>query len=254
MSKEHMLVIGGSKGTGRAIVQTMAEKGYTLSVISRTKPQEECENAAYWAVDITKGEALAEALEQIVTQKGRINHLVFCQQFRGTEDDWQGQIDTSLTATKSIIESAGSLFDEAKGNASITMIGSSASHFIAKEKSVGYHVVKAGLEQMIRYYALVLAPRGIRVNGLSPNTILKEENRDFYRRTKELHDLNTRVSPLGRMVTSEDVAHGVAFLCSPHAGAVTGQSLVMDGGASLQEHAGLARALKSLDKIEITQG
>jgi len=253
MKKEHMLVVGGSKGIGRSIVQTMLKAGYVLSVISRTKPQEKYKNVHYWAADITQQSFLPDILSELVRRNGKLDHLVFCQQFRDTGDDWNGQIETSLTATKNIIEWASDHFTKRRGG-SITMIGSIANRYIAKEKSVGYHVAKAGLEQMIRYYALALGPRGIRVNGISPNTVLKQENKDFYiKENKKLYDLYANISPLRRMVTSSDVANAAAFLCGPYSASITGQSIVIDGGLSLREHAGLARALMSFDDLKITQ-
>lgn len=252
MKKEHMLVIGGSKGIGRAIVQTMLKAGHVLSVINRKESQEKYRNVRYWAADITKQASLPEVLSRLVRRNGKLNHLIFCQQFRDAGDDWNGQIETSLTATKYIIELVINNFVKMRGG-SITIISSIANRYIAKEKSVGYHVVKAGLEQMIRYYAFAFGPRRIRVNGISPNTVLKQENKDFYlRRNKQLYNLYTKISPLGRMVTSSDVANAAAFLCSPCAASITGQSIVIDGGLSLQEHAGLARTLMSFDNIKLT--
>ena len=135
----------------------------------------------------------------------------------------------------------------------MTMVSSIAGRFVAREQSVAYHVTKAGLEHMVRYYALVLGPQGIRVNGVSPHIVLKEENKNFYLQNKKIYDLYKKVSPLGRMVTAQEVADTVMFLCSSQSSGITGQNIVIDCGVSLQEHAGLARVLMSLDKIKITQ-
>jgi len=248
MKKDHMLVIGGTKGIGRAIVQAMIKAGYHLSVVSRKEPQEKYRDVHYWIADITDQDTFQRVFHEIIGHSGKLNHLIFCQQFRGPGDDWAGQIETNLTATKQIIELASNAFEDTQRN-SIVMISSIASHYIANEKSVGYHVVKAALEQMIRCYALVLAPKGIRVNGVSPHIVLKEENKGYYARNKNLHDLYAKVSPMGRMVTAEDVANAVMFLCSPQSSGITGQSLVIDCGIELQEHASLARALTALDEV-----
>ena len=247
-----MLVVGGSKGIGGAIVGAMTKAGYVLSVISRKEPEEKFENVHYWAADVTKQNSFLNVFKMILRQNGKLNHLVFSQQFRGPGDDWSGQIETSLTATKSIIELVSGDFENTRRN-SMTIVSSIAGRFVAKEQSVAYHVVKAGLEHMVRYYALVLGPKGIRVNGVSPHIVLKKENKNFYLRNKEIYDLYTKVSPLGRMVTADDVASTVGFLCSSQSSGITGQSIVIDCGVSLQEHAGLARTLMSLDKIKITQ-
>ncbi len=248
MKKEHMLVIGGSRGIGRTVVQMMAKKGYRVSVISRKQPQEKIEKVHYWAADITKPGHFSKVFKQIIREHGALNHLVFCQKFRGAGDDWTGQIETSLTAVKRVIESAVDDFENIKGRNTIVVFTSMAGRLIATEQPVGYHVVKAGLEQMTRYYALALGAKGIRVNAVVPSWVLKEENKDFYSQNKKFYDLNIKISPLGRMVTSQDVACAVAFFCSAQSAGVTGQSLVVDGGVSLQEQGALARALMPTDR------
>ncbi len=248
-----MLVIGGSKGIGRSVVQTMTQRGYLVSVISRKQPQEKIKKVHYWDADITKPGRFLKVFNEIIRRQGQLNHLVFCQQFRGAGDDWAGQIETSLTAVKRVIGSAVDHFENIKGRNTIIIVTSIAGRLIAAEQPVGYHVAKAGLEQMTRYYALTLGAKGIRVNAIAPNMVLKEENKDFYLRNKKIYDLYRKISPLGRMVASDDVAHTVAFFCSSQSAGITGQSLVIDGGVSLQEHAALARALMSLDGTQITQ-
>lgn len=253
MKKRHVLVVGGSKGVGCAVAQMMAQEGCVVSVVSRTKPQRKCKGVLYRSVDITRPDCLLEAFNGIVRQNGKLSHIIFCQQFRGEGDDWSGQMETSLTATRNIIELSMDCFEGTVHEKSIVVVGSIASRLIAKEQPISYHVAKAGLEQVIRYYAFVLGGRGIRVNGVSPNTILKEENKKFYLNNKRLYELYKKISPLRKMVTAEDVAQTVIFLCSPRASSITGQNIVIDAGVTLQEHASLARTLVSLDKMKIIQ-
>ncbi len=253
MNKEHVLMIGASKGSGRISAQTLAQAGYQVSVISRRPPQEKIDGARHWSADITKPALFAETLEAIVRQAGPLHHLIFCHQFRGEGDAWAGQIETSLTAVKRVIESAVDHFAPARGGSTIVIVSSICGRLIAVEQPVGYHVAKAGLEQMVRYYAMALGRKGIRVNAVAPNSVLKAENRDFYKRNKELYDLYAKILPLGRMVSSEDVAGAIAFLCGPPSSGITGQTLVIDGGMSLQDHEGMARSLMSLDQIQLTK-
>lgn len=255
MKKKHSLIVGGTRGIGRALVRTLAEEGHILSVIGR-RPASEADqripNVHYWLVDLLNQERLPVVLVEIIHQNGKLNNLAFFQRYRGEGDDWRGEIETSLTATKNVIERLVNEFDDA-GDKSIVIISSVAGHLIAEEQPLSYHVTKAGLNQMVRYYAFTLGPKGIRVNSVSPGTVLKEEAREFYLQNEQLLNLYKRIIPLGRMGTAEEIAQVVTFLCTPKASFITGQNIVVDGGLSLQWHESLARQLTSLDHLRITR-
>ncbi|MBA2331972.1 MAG: SDR family oxidoreductase, partial [Actinobacteria bacterium] len=90
---------------------------------------------------------------------------------------------------------------------------------------------KAALEALVRYLAVELAPRGIRVNAVSAGVVETGALAHFPNREAML-ELGSK-NPAGRLVTPEDVAAAVTFLCSPEAAMVRGQTLVVDGGYSL---------------------
>jgi NAD(P)-dependent dehydrogenase (short-subunit alcohol dehydrogenase family) len=94
---------------------------------------------------------------------------------------------------------------------------------------------------------------GIRVNCVSPGTTVKDENRNFYKQNLSLRELYAGITPLRRMGTAEDVAAVVAFLCSKQAGFITGQNIIVDGGASLQWPESMARGLAALDTLPVTR-
>jgi NAD(P)-dependent dehydrogenase (short-subunit alcohol dehydrogenase family) len=166
-----------------------------------------------------------------------LSALVAVQRFRGHGSVWEGELETSVRATRAAIEGLAPRF--AAGGGSIVLGGSVASRFVAPEQPVGYHVAKAALRQMARYYAVVLGPRGIRVNVVSPAAMIKS---DAGRATpRPLRALYGRVIPLGRAPSTEDVAQAVVFLCGPRAALITGQDLVIDGGLSLLTHEALAK-------------
>jgi enoyl-[acyl-carrier protein] reductase III len=93
-------------------------------------------------------------------------------------------------------------------------------------------VSKAALEAVVRYLAVELAPRGIRVNAVSAGVVETGALDHFPNRETMISDGLAR-TPAGRLVEPRDVADAVSFLCSPGAEMVRGQTLVVDGGFSL---------------------
>jgi enoyl-[acyl-carrier protein] reductase III len=90
---------------------------------------------------------------------------------------------------------------------------------------------KAALESLVRYLAVELAPRGIRVNAVSGGVVDTGALDHFPNRDEMLKA--GAANPVGRLVSPEDIAGAVSFLCSADADMVRGQTLVVDGGFSL---------------------
>lgn len=245
----HTLIVGGSKGIGLTTVRTLHGEGHRVSVISRHRPADadiSGQGLDFRQTDITRPIDLKACLADIFDQAGPVDHLVFFQRFRGEGDVWTGEIETSLTATKNVIEGVTDHFS-ASAIKSITVISSIASAFIVDEQPVGYHMAKAALNQMVRFYAVKLGPLGIRVNSISPGTTVKDEAKEYYRQNTQLTSLIEGVTPLRRIGTADDVANTVSFLCSEKASFLTGNDLRLDGGLSLQAQETIARRLSLND-------
>jgi NAD(P)-dependent dehydrogenase (short-subunit alcohol dehydrogenase family) len=237
------VIIGGTRGIGRAVARQLAAEGWALTLIGRRPPvaaDQDVECVRLVAADLAQPRDVIEKTRQACAPHGPVSALVFVQRFRGEGDAWAGEIQTTLSATKELIEGLTPLFDHKLGGA-VVAVSSNAGEFVALNQPVGYHVAKAGLNQMVRYYAATLGRRNIRVNAVSPCTVLKEESRQFYLGDEALCDLYQRITPLGRMGTADEVAQAVTFLCGPKASFITGQNLYVDGGMSLLLHDWMAR-------------
>jgi NAD(P)-dependent dehydrogenase (short-subunit alcohol dehydrogenase family) len=244
----HALILGGTRGLGREVVKLFSAAGYRTSVIGRRDPPETDRSIAgvrHWIADLAPGGDIASVVDQIVAVSGPLNYLVFCQRYRGSEDAWKGELDISLTLTKAVVEAAQDRF-EAGGDNAIVMVSSVFGDFVGEGQAVSYHVGKAGINHMMRYYAVNLGRKGIRVNGVTPFTFLKEESREFYLKNEPLYKLYRDIIPLGRMSTSEDSAKLIAFLCSPQSSFINGQNIFVDGGLSLVWPETLARKLAAI--------
>jgi enoyl-[acyl-carrier protein] reductase III len=119
---------------------------------------------------------------------------------------------------------------DAQGASVLALSSDGATRAIPQYTVVG--ASKGALEAMVRHLAVELAPRGIRVNTLSCGSVLTEAWKSMPDADKRLSDTGRR-SPLGRLVTLDEVAWSAQFLCSDAASGIVGQALVVDGGVRI---------------------
>jgi NAD(P)-dependent dehydrogenase (short-subunit alcohol dehydrogenase family) len=229
----HAVVVGGTRGLGRVVVERFLARGCTVSVVSRQRPADFPEQAdlRHFPADLETSEGIAGLPGRIAEAGGPVHYLVLSQRFRGQGDPWAGEIQVGLTASRDLIEGFSDHFAE-DGDRGIGVVSSVYAEFVGSSQPVGYHVVKGGLNALVRYYAATLGRRGIRVNAIMPLTYLKRESRIFYEQNEKLMDTYRRLVPLGRLGTAEESADALDFLCSARASFITGQSLFLDGGVS----------------------
>ncbi len=247
-SKRHALVVGGTRGAGRLAVRRLIAEGYRVSVLARNPPspaRNKPDAGRYWQADLNDPVALQAAITAITRARGPLHSVAFFQRYRGTGDAWQGEIETSLTGTRTLIEMLVQKFN--LRDAAIVIVSSVNASLISRHLPLGYHVAKAGLNQIVRYYAVALGARGIRVNSVSPGTFLKEESQHVILAKPKLVDLYQRIIPLGRLGRADEVVEAVTFLAGPRSSFITGQDLVVDGGLTLVFQEALARELVPLD-------
>lgn len=249
MSQPHTIIFGGTKGIGLVLATALAaEGGGDVTVLGRSAPEAALKNfpaIKHQACDFTQAHSVEAALNTLGASRPKPTSLVFFQRFRGDGDKWQGELDASLRTTRQAIEFFAPVFDPAANN-SIVAVSSVVGEFVAADQPVSYHMAKAGLIQLMRYYAVVLGPKGVRANTVCPGTTVKPESADFYAKNAPLNDLYRKIVPLARMGRAEDITNVVRFLCGPMAAFVTGQTIFVDGGVSLRSQESLARNLAQI--------
>lgn len=241
MSPDHVVVVGGTRGLGRVVAERFLARGCDVTAISRNPP-EEASGIRHVAADLAALDSAEATVAAVLAGGGPVRYLVFCQRYRGTGDAWQGEIQVGLTASRLLIEGLAPHFC-AEGDRAIGLVSSVYANFVGSSQPVGYHVVKAGLNQMIRYYAWELGRQGIRANAVMPLTYIKPESRAFYHSKPDLLALYDRFVPLRRLGEAEDSANLLDFLCSEKAGFINGQCIFVDGGVSVVWPEELARNL-----------
>jgi NAD(P)-dependent dehydrogenase (short-subunit alcohol dehydrogenase family) len=229
----HAVVVGGTRGLGRVVVERFLARGCAVSVVSRQRPADfpDQPGLLHFSADLEHSDSFAGIWHQIAEAGGPVRYLVLSQRFRGQGDPWIGEIQVGLTASRDLIEGFSGHFAEA-GDRAIGVVSSVYAEFVGSSQPVGYHAVKGGLNAMVRHYAATLGRRGIRVNAIMPLTYLKRESRIFYEQNEKLMDTYRRLVPLGRLGTAEECADALDFLCSERASFINGQSLFLDGGVS----------------------
>jgi NAD(P)-dependent dehydrogenase (short-subunit alcohol dehydrogenase family) len=234
VSARHAVVVGGTRGLGLVVVERLLSRGFDVTIISRRPSPRHAGNSKtrHIEVDLEIMESLDGVWTKACDSLGEISYLILCQRFRGQGDPWEGEIQIGLTASRCLIEGFADHFTSA-GDRAIGVVSSVYAQFVGASQPVGYHVVKAGLNEMVRYYASTLGRRGIRVNAIMPLTYMKDESRQFYESNAGLMDVYERLVPLRRMGHAEDSANALNFLCSEQASFINGQSLLIDGGVSV---------------------
>ena len=224
------IVVGGTRGIGLVITDKLKARGDNVYTVSRSGSGNDL-HISVDLLDIKRVELAFSSLGEIDT----VRNLVFSQRYRGN-GDFDSESTIMLQSTQVIIESLIPFFAE---SASIVVLGSSLGKFIGEEQSLLYHLSRAALEQLVRYYAVSLGDKGIRVNCVVPGTVLKPEH-SAVDKNRIKASLQVTV-PLKRVGTAEDVADAVAFFCSDRSSFITGQSILVDGGVSLLSQESLSK-------------
>ena len=143
---------------------------------------------------------------------------------------WRKIIDTNLTGTFLCSRKAGQIMRE-NNKGKIVSISSVAGRKASPAMGI-YGIAKAGIEMLTKVLAQELAPHNIQVNAVAPGMVRTDFSKPFWS-NEDLYQHIIKSIPLGRIAETADVAHPVLFLCSEGSDFITGQTLLVDGGASV---------------------
>ena len=236
-----VFVTGGSRGIGKAIALRFADLGagrvaigYLRNDSAAEETAEELRGKGAEPV-LIRGNVSSDRVANEVAGLGPLRALVHnaatgvIRPALETEDkhwDW-----THSANARALLSLARAAAPQMPNGASIVGISSLGSARVL-EDYVLVGTSKAALESLVRYLAVELAPRGIRVNAVSAG-VIDTEALDYFPNKERMLKAGRERTPAGRLVEPGDVADAVAFLCSPQAAMVCGHVLIVDGGYSL---------------------
>jgi gluconate 5-dehydrogenase len=241
------LVTGGSRGLGREIAEGLAEAGATVTITARReqwlRPAEEELRAAGLAVgaaacDVTDPAAVAALVEGVVARHGALDIVVNnagvswgAPAEEMPVERFRQVVDTNATGTF-LVSGAAARRMIAGGGGAIVNTASVAGLFGAPPavlRAAGYHASKGAVIALTRQLATEWAGHNIRVNAIAPGFFPSRMTEAVIARNEERMHADV---PLGRLGRPGELKGAVVFLASPAASYITGQVLVVDGGAT----------------------
>jgi 3-oxoacyl-[acyl-carrier protein] reductase len=241
------LIVGAGTGIGKATGKLFAAEGAKVVLTMRTAANGENAvaeikaaggDAAYVSGDAGIKEDCIRMVAEAKRLYGRLDilihnaaHLAPGRIDELTDDDIDRSISVNLKACFWLVRAAAPHLKEAGGHGRVIITVTPAMRTTVSGLST-YISTKVGINGFIRSVALDLAPFRITVNEVGPGFTVTEMSGDFL--SPETLENLRRTVPLGRLGLPEDIAKGMLFLASDDADYITGLSLTIDGGGTLQ--------------------
>lgn len=239
------LITGGGTGLGLAIARRLGRLGARIVIASRNQSHLDAGSATLGAdgieaeaiqVDIRKPDEVDRMMDGAVARFGRVDILVnnaagnfICRAEDLSPNGWNAVIGIVLNGSFYCSRAAGRHMIARGGGGSIVSILATYA-WTGSAGTVHSAAAKAGVMAMTQTLAVEWAKHGIRVNGVAPGPIESPGAAKQLWDTPAAVERITQSVPLRRWGQPSEIADAVAFLCSPHAGYITGDVLTVDGG------------------------
>lgn len=247
LAGKNAVILGGTRGIGRAIADTLAAEGVNLAICARNADQVDAAvadiqragvKAVGAPVDVTNGPALKAWIEEAGKSLGGIDILISNAGAMAQGNDpaaWEKNFQLDILAAVNAFDAAYPSLAEAagaRGDAAFVIISSISA--AQADRADSYGPIKAALIHMAKGLARQHAKKGVRVNVVSPGMVFFEGGVWHTVKTNApdyFEQANAR-NPMGRCATPQEIANAAVFLASPASSYTTGANLIVDGAVS----------------------
>jgi NAD(P)-dependent dehydrogenase (short-subunit alcohol dehydrogenase family) len=241
------IVTGTSRGLGKSMAMALAEVGANIVLVGRNKEklEEATHEVADFGVktlpvvaDVTRAEEVEALVSRAIEKFGKVDVLVnnvgtYIGKpiVESTLEDWHNLINTNLTSTYLCSREVGKYMVERQRGKVINM--AAALGALGANNATAYCASKGGVIQLTRALAVEWAKYNINVNAIAPGTMETEITRSMLEDPTVRKAVTGKI-PLKRIGQPSDLAGAVIFLATQASDYVTGQTLFVDGGFSIQ--------------------
>jgi 3-oxoacyl-[acyl-carrier protein] reductase len=247
LDRKSAFVTGAGSGIGRATAELFAREGALVgvgdvNVADATATVETIRaaggNAEVYELDVANPAAVRRAIAAFVTATGAIHILVnnagsVVSGAAGelSDADWSRNLEVNLGGAFHCCREALAFMVPQNSGSIVSVSSTSALHPVGER--AGYASAKAGMYGLMRSIAVDYARHGIRANGVAPGAVATPLLLQGRLKDDDMRYAALRAIPMNRFAEPIELAHAILFLASPEASYITGQILVVDGGATI---------------------
>lgn len=246
---KRVLVTGGTKGTGAAILRRFASAGATIATSARSDPPEGLPAQVFVTADLSTPEGVEELASTVLNKLGGIDivvHTLGGSAAPGggfaalTEEHWQNEFNLNLMPAVRLDRLLLPQMIERRTGV-VIHVSSIQRRLPLHEATIAYAAAKAALTNYSKALSKELGPKGVRVTAVAPGWIYTEASDALVSRISAANGVNAEAArrsimdalggiPIGRPAYPEEVAELIAFLASDRAASIHGAEFTIDGG------------------------
>ena len=259
---KYALITGSSRGIGRGIALKLAAQGVSVAINyfqnasaandTLARVRERGSDGFIVQADVSRPDEISCMFEKVGEEFGKLDFFVsnarttlptfYQKPLEITVDQWDTAMDSQAKAFLIGAQQSARLMGD--GGRVIAITYAPGSRTGSWQPWVAMGSAKAALDSLVRYFAVALGPRGITCNSVSPGGVFGPSNfvegsvlralpQEVQDATQGWHEGGW--TPMRRLGTPEDIGNAVAMLCMEEAGFITGQTIHVDGGASIMD-------------------